>query len=994
MRASAIVGPGEVPSWPEAPADAPGHAEEWLTWLRHVRAHPVLGPAIAQASPDLARRLATICRKGGSRRDLSRVAAACARYMLRAQSRATPFGLFAGVAATAFTSAVKGGIGNDHRPVLRVSAPWIAGAVERLETCEQDFAAGLPVVANTLAAIRGGRMVVEHQGEPGADRAASSSLRLTTALRIALEAARIPAPRAQVETAVAAAFPDRRDDARRAVETLVRHRVLLSSLHPPLDTPDPLRHIHTAARSADAGRFPQVAALVDHLEAAHQAVRDHDGAATPAGRGAAARRAHRALAAVAPREAATTVDLRLDSDLTVPRTVAWRTQEATAILARLTPDPAGSPAWRDYHRRFCERYGMEAVVPIAELTDPDHGLGLPAGFAGSRLPPVPAGGLSERDTVLLDLAQRGIDAGGDLALDEAVLHRLGATPPEAVWPHTEVRVRIHARSRAALNTGDFSLVVTGVARAAGTTVGRFLDLLPRAGRDDLVNLYRRLPTLRRNAKPVQLTCPAASARGDQIARTPPVLTTRVALGQHHEAAPVQLSPADLAVTADARHLHLVTRRDLRPVEPVVFSAIEFTRTAHPMMRFLAELPRALAAVPAPFSWGAAAHLPFLPRVRWGSCVLAPARWWLASADLPGPGAPWRQWAEFLDRWRATHRVPARVYLGDHDRHLGLDLDLAAHQGLVRTAVQRDGRVLLHEAPTDQDLAWIGGRAHEIVTTLVADQAPIPVRLRLGAEPAAEHLPGGPGWCTVKLYGHPDRADGLITEELARLAAAGATRMWFLRYRDPDPHLRVRVWTEHPDQLAAVHDWTRALRRRGRVAAVVHDSYTPETGRFGPGPALTAAEELFVADSRAVAAALTATAGRDRRVWAAAGMYALVHQIFDEEARARSWLLDHVPRGAADRAQLDQAMPLTGSAPVGVPAPVADAWHERAAAARTYARTLHSIGGDPGEVLPDLLHLHAARFFGPDIDEERACLALARAAALSRHARRAPDGPVS
>jgi hypothetical protein len=38
------------------------------------------------------------------------------------------------------------------------------------------------------------------------------------------------------------------------------------------------------------------------------------------------------------------------------------------------------------------------------------------------------------------------------------------------------------------------------------------------------------------------------------------------------------------------------------------------------------------------------------------------------------------------------------------------------------------------------------------------------------------------------------------------------------------------------------------------------------------------------------------------------------------------------------------------------------------------------------VLPDLLHLHHARVAGPDVAAERACLHLARAAALSWLAR--------
>jgi hypothetical protein len=40
------------------------------------------------------------------------------------------------------------------------------------------------------------------------------------------------------------------------------------------------------------------------------------------------------------------------------------------------------------------------------------------------------------------------------------------------------------------------------------------------------------------------------------------------------------------------------------------------------------------------------------------------------------------------------------------------------------------------------------------------------------------------------------------------------------------------------------------------------------------------------------------------------------------------------------------------------------------------------GTAPADLLPDLLHLHHVRIAGLDLDSERACLHLARAAALS------------
>ncbi|GAA1111685.1 lantibiotic dehydratase [Nocardiopsis metallicus] len=990
LRASALSGPHEAPPWPEGPIDSPEHRRAWLLWLGQVRDHPMLGAAISDASPPLAQRINQICREGGSGRDLAGVVRSCVRYVLRAQSRAAPFGLFAAVTTTRFTGAVSGRIGDRHRPVGRVSTAWIRAAVEQLESCEAQFTARLRVTVNNLALIRSGRIIVEHQPAPGAERGTCSSLRLTAPARKALEVAQAPVSWAAVEAALNTAFPRRPEAVRDLVGTLVRHRVLLSCLHPPMDTADPLGYLLATARGAGADRYPRAAAVLAQLEAAHQGLQEHDTALTPQGQAKAKSQARTALAQVAAVEESTCVDLRLESDLHLPRTLAWQIQEAASVLTRLSPLREGTPAWRDYHRRFCERYGIGAVVPVAELTDPDRGLGLPAGFHGSRLPSPPGEALSERDAALLDLAHRAtLEGTGEVVVDDALLDRLGAGQLETVWPHTELRVRVHATSREALDSGDFRVLVAGASRGAGTTVGRFLDLLPSSGREALSELYRQLPTLRQDATLAQLTCPAASARGDQVSRTPAVLATRLALGQHHPGDPHALGLDDLAVSADPHHLHLITRRDLRPVEPVFFSALEFTRAAHPLLRFLAELPWSRTAVPVPFSWGAATHLPVLPRVRWRQCVLAPARWRLDAHTLPR--APWREWVEELHHWRTTHRVPARVELGENDQRLLLDLDLPAHQDLVRAELAAAGRVFLREAPTEQDLEWVGGRAHELVATLTANQTPIPYRLRPGsAHPrSVEHLPGTTaGWCSLKLYGHPDRTTDLITNELPRLTRAGTPQVWFLRYQDPDPHLRVRVRVEEPDQLQGLHTWTRDLRERGLVASVVHDTYTPESGRFGPGAAMEAAQRLFVADSRAVAAQLaTDSTANGKRVWAAVSMTGLVHHLLGDEPAARRWLIDHAPPGVTDRGEATQTITLTapGHTP-HLPDPLQRAWGRRAVAARAYTKALADLGLTVEDVLPDLLHLHTTRLFGPDPDAERACLALARAAALSWNAR--------
>lgn len=70
-----------------------------------------------------------------------------------------------------------------------------------------------------------------------------------------------------------------------------------------------------------------------------------------------------------------------------------------------------------------------------------------------------------------------------------------------------------------------------------------------------------------------------------------------------------------------------------------------------------------------FDWGAAAQLPFLPWLRSGRTVLAPARWRLDTAELPARTPGWERWDAALAEWRTRRRIPRLVYLAEDDRLL-------------------------------------------------------------------------------------------------------------------------------------------------------------------------------------------------------------------------------------------------------------------------------------------------------------------------------------
>jgi hypothetical protein len=531
-----------------------------------------------------------------------------------------------------------------------------------------------------------------------------------------------------------------------------------------------LGHLLGQLTAVNACEIPQVAPIVGSLRNIYEALAAHNRAdqdelAEPLRRSV--------LEVMAPLATSSTgrplkTDLRLDCEVTVPEAVAHEAELAATALTRLTPYPFGAPAWQDYHKEFVERYGVGTMVPFTDLVDPGSGLGFPAGYTGSERAERPRS-LSARDSKLLALAQRATADGQlEIVLDGAGICALEVSAPVRIRApsHVEICVEVHACDVDALTRGDFTLTVTATPRAAGTVTGRFAGLLDPADREPLAAALAALPGGAPAAAVVQVSFPPLAARSGNVIRSQAFTPQVISLGEHRTHSGELIGLDDLAVGSDGTHLFLTSLSTERRLEPTVFHALEFRVNTPPVARFLCEIGRATSAFYGIFDWGAASVLPFLPRVRYRSTVLSPARWNLPASDLADQGAPWPEWTASLAQWRRRFRVPAAVHLWEADRRLELDLDQEAHQAVLRAQLDGEGHAIVTDAPDPHGRGWMDGRASELVVPLISASAAKPRPATSDRAPSYlvgrdhGHLPGRPPWLVAKVYA-PTREHGVI-----------------------------------------------------------------------------------------------------------------------------------------------------------------------------------------------------------------------------------------
>ncbi|HVL94601.1 MAG TPA: lantibiotic dehydratase [Solirubrobacteraceae bacterium] len=864
--------------------------------LRALAARPDVHDALHLASPRLEAAIGGWLESGA---DHPKLEAALARYLARMAGRATPFGLFAGCSAGRLGAHARLELDpRGDRSHARLGADYLvalAGALGR----DPELRRELTYRPNPWRYEAAGRL---RYVETGPSRSYHLvDVEPSEALTAVLERARDGAShRALAESLVngrtgveeAAAFVDRLIDAQILVDDLTVAVTGEEAAHPLI------RRLRGTRAGAPA------AAL---LEGAVAALAEADRA--PAGQRAARAEALRELLAPLPAriDAArlVQVDLIRGADgLELPAGVGEDLGVAVGLLHRFAR--AGEPnELTDLRRRFGERYG-DAAVPLTEALDPETGLGF--GDEGDAIPaPADRGAADEVDALLARIATSRAGRAGDVDLADWLDDVLALQPPAPLPNALAAMAVLGAASAAALERGDYELRLLGASGPSGARLlGRFCHADPEL-REQVASHLREEEALEPDAVFAEIAHLPEGRLGNILAR-PRLREHEIVLLAGSAAAPEQrIEPADLVLSLEDDLLVLRSRRLGRRVLPRLTTAHNIFSRGLGLYRFLAMLQLQHVTGGIAWDWGVMGGAERLPRVRAGHVLLAPARWRIDAHRLPQLDAPTAAGrARAVRDWRGDLGVPRLVALEHGESSLPVDLENPlAVELLLREARAAGGAVVSEWWPEagHNPVEGPGGRfVHELVvpfTRARAVGAAPRQRPSLEAVRGRRAAPGGE-WLYVKLYTGAAGADRVLVEEVAPLAAAaiaaGAASWHFVRYADPDVHLRVRVGGAREVLREAVLprllDLGERLVDSGRAWRVSHDTYEREVERYGGPAAIAAAEAAFRADSDAVLAMLRAvSAGSDaadaRRRLATAGVALLLRDLGldDEQARA-------------------------------------------------------------------------------------------------------------
>jgi thiopeptide-type bacteriocin biosynthesis protein len=858
--------------------------------LREAYRRPELRDALFLASPVLEQSLDgwLAGEPGGAADSLE---PALSRYFVRACARPTPFGLFAGCSTGTIGPRTRLELPGRaaYRRHSRLDGAYLDALTAALAR-EPALAGTLVFRPNTSLYRVGGRV---RYVQARIDRDAHGGERRRTHHLVAVdESAALARALAVAESGATARDLVRELTGGRVSETaarafvaaLIERQIVVPELGLRATGVEPLDDV--VSQLHDVGAV-DAAGVLDRLRTELDSV-DRAGLATDPGR-------YRALAAqLEELPARAALPQLFQVDMTKPAPSACLGEAVVAELSRgaellcgLLRPPANDELAR-FRDAFTARYERRSV-PLVEALDEESGIGavlaasgraaaspllagLPFALAGDDARP-----WGRRDRVLLTLLDRALARGDrEIVLDRSDVDAMSDPRHRSAPDSFAVIAAIAAASQEALDRGDFRVLFQGAEGPSGARLlGRFLYADPEL-RQGVEEHLRAEEALRPDAVFAEIVHVPRGRLGNIVYR--PVLRAYELpyLGRSGAPAPRQLPVTDLLVAVEEGAIVLRSQRLGKTVVPRLTAAHDYRAGSLTLYRFLCLLQNECSAPAIVFDWGVLADAPFLPRVRNGRVVLSRASWRLGREELLRLGrAQGADLVRLVRTLRAERHIPRHVGLVDRDRVLPVDLEcMLSLESVVPLMKRRETAVLAEPFAEPGSLCARGPEGafvHEVVVPFVrmapakngveaapgSPSSPVPHGFR-------RRLPPGSEWLYAKLYAGAAGLDHLLVDVVAplvrELTRTGAVDEWFfLRFGDPDLHLRVRFHGDpgvlHAHVLPALLAAAEQPLADGRLRRLQLDTYEREVERYGGADGLLVAERIFRVDSDAVVALL-------------------------------------------------------------------------------------------------------------------------------------------
>ncbi|SDF61848.1 Lantibiotic dehydratase, C terminus [Dyadobacter soli] len=615
--------------------------------------------AVYLASPELyqlAKNLVETGRVPGK----EKVLLALYKYLIRACTRSTPFGLFAGYTIAGLAQATNISFDGNLKKHGILSGQVLEQIGAKLAGWDAPSMQGMIGVNTSLyecgASYRyTARTAVSTQNSTGLD---FRQIEGNQILRTVIEFCK-PSVGLQVITDKLTSIGLSSKDSRDLIQTLVQEQILTTGPERPLSLTGYQKQLASKAATHATG---EIFSAFEKMQDAPMRGADRFAGLTTA---------------LAAADIESNAPVQIDLEFGAQRCQISKNAVSGILkqLARLLSDRASpsSGLLTSFIRRFSNRYEMQ-LVPLPQALDPDTGIGY-----GHLISPSP-----QNEQVMNLLRQDQPASNASLfpaAWMERAYFQATATRgtvymlteqdlPDAVSRNIEgfsILGSIIAKSQGCLDKGEYLFELKGISGPGSAgLIARFADSNP-----ELCQAVSQMVESEQTDYAAVVFAEiayAANGAAGHVTRRPPLNQYQICFltGTENEMIPLE----DIMVGVRDGKAILFSKSLGKRVLPRLNSAHNFA-SGPPIYRFLCDL----ASLDAPtLFWDGAlpASYPFFPRVQYGRIVVSKAQWHIGKsllADIPESPDSHKAW---WSKVRRSLGIPRMVYAGQHDRQLIID----------------------------------------------------------------------------------------------------------------------------------------------------------------------------------------------------------------------------------------------------------------------------------------------------------------------------------
>jgi thiopeptide-type bacteriocin biosynthesis protein len=287
-------------------------------------------------------------------------------------------------------------------------------------------------------------------------------------------------------------------------------------------------------------------------------------------------------------------------------------------------------------------------------------------------------------------------------------------------------------------------------------------------------------------------------------------------------------------------------------------------------QFLADVAVSENALTPLWDWGRLSDSPFLPRIQYRGIVLRKACWNLGPSSIPKKALSDQELVRWWQGLEKELDMPRFVLIGTGDQLLSIDGHSAPAVRICLDKLRREKSLCIQESlhSVKYGLLHAGRKMHlnEMVIPIFNHVEPKVVEPLLTTHQQASKrwVSAQDGWTYLKIYASEETCERLLVGKLfdfcLTLQQSNCIKGWFfLRFKDPDPHIRLRLFTGPGKQQSArfAISLTKKLKdeiESGLVFRLQSELYERELERYS-SVGYEDIESIFCSDSYAIASSI-------------------------------------------------------------------------------------------------------------------------------------------